>query len=384
LLPTTMRAVLLHGHGGLEQLEYRDDVRVPRPACGEVLVRIGAAAVNNTDINTRIGWYSKAVTGPTAASATAASATAATPSTASATAATAIGASATAGGAPRAQAQDSAWGGGAVQFPRIQGADGCGHIVAVGSEVDPARVGERVLIDPLLRPAIPSARPEYLGSDRDGAFAEFTAVPQANACRVTGVLSHVHLASFPCSYAAAENMLARAGLAAGETVLITGASGGVGSAAVQLARRRHAHVLALAAPAKAALVGELGAARVLARDVDLVAQLGRGSVDVVIDVVGGGQFPQLLDVLRRGGRYAAAGAIAGPVVELDLRTLYLKDLRLVGCTAYESSLFWDLIGYIERGEIRPVVSATYPLRDIAAAQTEFLRKSHTGKIVLTV
>lgn len=354
LLPRTMRAVMLRGHGGLEQLEYRDDVPVPRPAAGEVLVRIGAAAVNNTDINTRIGWYSKAVSG------------------------------ATASGAPQAQSGDSAWGGGAVQFPRIQGADGCGHIVAVGSDVDPARVGERVLIDPLLRAAAPSARPEYFGSDRDGAFAEFTTVPAANACPVSCALSDVQLASFPCSYAAAENMLARTGLAAGQTVLITGASGGVGSAAVQLAHRRDAHVVALASSAKGAAVCALGAARVLPRDADLPAELGRESVDVVIDVVGGGQFPQLLEVLRRGGRYAAAGAIAGPLVELDLRTLYLKDLRLAGCTAYEPSLFRDLIGYIERGEIRPVVSATHALRDIAAAQSEFLRKSHTGKIVLTL
>jgi NADPH:quinone reductase-like Zn-dependent oxidoreductase len=354
LLPTTMRAVLLCGHGGLEKLEYRDDVPVPRPAAGEVLVRIGAAAVNNTDVNTRIGWYSKAVTG------------------------------ATAGGAPQTQAQDSAWGGGGMQFPRIQGADGCGHIVAVGSDVERGRVGERVIIDPLLRPAIPSAPSQYFGSDRDGAFAEFATVPASNACRISSALSDVQLASFPCSYAAAENMLARTGLTAGETVLITGASGGVGSAAVQLGHRREARVIALASPAKAPLVGALGAARVLARDADLVAELGRESVDAVIDVTGGRQFPQLLEVLRRGGRYAAAGAIAGPLVELDLRTLYLKDLRLLGCTVYEPRLFRDLLGYIERGEIRPVVSATHALRDIAAAQSEFLRKSHIGKIVLTV
>jgi len=354
LLPTTMRAVLLRGHGGLEKLEYRDDVPVPRPGAGEVLVRIGAAAVNNTDINTRIGWYSKAVAG------------------------------ATAGGAPATQAQDSAWGGGSVRFPRIQGADGCGHIVAVGSDVEPGRVGERVIIDPLLRPAIPSAPAEYFGSDRDGAFAEFATVPAANACRINSALSDVQLASFPCSYAAAENMLTRTGLTAGETVLITGASGGVGSAAVQLGHRRRARVIALASPAKAPLVSALGAARVLARDADLLAQLGRESVDAIIDVAGGRKFPQLLEVLRRGGRYAAAGAIAGPLVELDLRTLYLKDLRLLGCTVYDPPLFRDLLGYIERGEIRPVVSATHALRDIAAAQGEFLRKSHTGKIVLTV
>jgi NADPH:quinone reductase-like Zn-dependent oxidoreductase len=352
LLPRTMSAVLLRGHGGFEQLEYRNDVPLPVPAAGEVLIRITAAAVNNTDINTRIGWYSKSVSDGTASA----------PSD--------------------AHARDSAWGGGALQFPRIQGADACGQIVAVGSGVDPARIGERVLIDPLLRPATAGGHPGYFGSDCDGAFADFATVPAVNPCRIMSSLSDVELASFPCSYAAAENMLARAGLASAETVLITGASGGVGSAAVQLARRRGAQVIALASPPKSAAVSALGATRVLSREADLVSALGRESVDVVIDVVGGTQFPQLLEVLRRGGRYAVAGAIAGPRVQLDLRTLYLKDLQLLGCTVFEPQLFRDLIGYIERGEIRPLVSATYPLSAIVEAQKEFLRKGHVGKIVL--
>jgi NADPH:quinone reductase-like Zn-dependent oxidoreductase len=353
--PRVMRAVLLRGHGGFDQLEYRDDVPVPAPAGGEVLIRIGAAAVNNTDINTRIGWYSKSVTG------------------------------ATESGVPMAQsdAADAAWSGAAVQFPRIQGADACGRIVAVGTGVDAARIGERVIVDPVLRDATAAeAQASYFGSDRDGAFAEFATVPAVNACSIRSDLTDVELASFPCSCGAAENMLARAAVAPGETVLITGASGGVGCAAVQLARRRGARVTALVSPAKAAAVGSLGASRTLARDADLVGELGRESVDVIIDVVGGRRFPQLLEVLRRGGRYAAAGAVAGAVVELDLRTLYLKDLRLLGCTVFEPQVFRNLIGYIERGELRPLVSATYPLRAIVAAQADFMTKSHAGKIVL--
>jgi NADPH:quinone reductase-like Zn-dependent oxidoreductase len=348
-----MRAVLLRGHGGLEQLEYRDDVPVPRPAAGEVLLRVRAAGVNNTDINLRSGWYSKSE--------------AETPGV----------------GRPPAQTTDGGWTGEALTFPRIQGADACGEIVAVGAGISRARIGERVLVDPVLRPgAGGSGRARYFGSDCDGAFAEYAAVPARNARRIGSALSDVELASFPCSYSAAENMLARAGVASGETVLVTGASGGVGSAAVQLARRRGARVVAIAGPAKAVAVGALGAARVLSRDADLGDDPGRESVDVVIDVVGGRQFPQLLEVLRPGGRYAVAGAIAGPVVELDLRTLYLKDLRLLGCTIPEAAVFGNLIGYVERGEIRPLVAATYPLGEVAAAQREFLAKGHVGKIVL--
>jgi NADPH:quinone reductase-like Zn-dependent oxidoreductase len=354
MIPKRMRAVLLLGHGGFEQLAFRDDVAVPAPAAGEVLVRVRAAGVNNTDINLRTGWYSKAVTAGSGA------------------------------GHPEARAEDAGWSGEALRFPRIQGADACGEIAAVGDGVDTARIGERVLVDPMLRDAghASLAATRYFGSDCNGAFAEYVVVPARNARRVSSALSDAELACFPCSYSAAENMLTRAQLTAGETVLVTGASGGVGSAAVQLARRRGAHVVALASPAKAAAVGALGAERVVGRDADLVATLGSESVDVVVDVVGGEQFPALLAVLRRGGRYAVAGAISGPLVELDLRTLYLKDLRLVGCTILEPGVFDNLIGYIERGEIRAVVSATYPLAEIATAQRDFLAKSHVGKIVL--
>jgi len=355
-IPSVMRAVVLHGHGDFDQLEYRQDVKVPSPASGEVLIRIGAAGVNNTDINTRVGWYSKAVVDGTA--------------------------SASFHAGPNAA--DSSWTRTALTFPRIQGADACGHIVAVGASVDAARIGERVIVDPLLR-SIPAGRGStgYFGSERDGAFADFATVPAVNACKITSQFTDVELASFPCSYAAAENMLALARVDAGETVLVTGASGGVGSAAVQLAKRRGAHIIALASTAKGAVIRSLGAGRVLDREADLTAELGVESVDVALDVVGGRHFPQLIEVLRRGGRCAIAGAIAGPIVELDLRSLYLKDLRLLGCTIFGPEIFRNLIGYIEREEIRPIVSATYPMSAIVAAQSDFLTKARAGKIVLT-
>jgi NADPH:quinone reductase-like Zn-dependent oxidoreductase len=352
-----MPGVLLKGLGGMEQLEVREDLPVPRPAAGEVLVRVAAAAVNNTDINTRSGWYSRAARRADAAAQ-------ATESAARA-------------------AQDSAWTGAAFRFPRIQGADACGYIVATGPGVAVTRVGERVLVDPVLRNATGgSAACTYLGADRDGAFAGYMAVPAANAHPVRSELSDIELATFPCSYLAAENMLDRAAVARGEVVLVSGASGGVGSAAIQLAARRGAQVIAISSGAKAPALRALGAARVMSRGDDLLADLGRESVDAVIDSVGGAQFPQFLQLLKRGGRYAVAGAIGGAIVELDLRALYLKDLRLLGCTIPGPELFARLVAYIERGEIKPLVSATFALRDIRAAQEEFLRKRHIGKIVL--
>jgi NADPH:quinone reductase-like Zn-dependent oxidoreductase len=176
-------------------------------------------------------------------------------------------------------------------------------------------------------------------------------------------------------------MLERANVGA-ETVLITGASGGVGSAAVQLVKRRSGKVIAIAAAAKHVQVQELGADRVVDRDCDLVEVLGTDSVDVVVDLVAGPQWPQMLEVLKRGGRYVTAGAIAGPIVELDVRTLYLKDLSFFGCTYQDKTIFENLLGYIECGAVKPVVSKSYALEDIVQAQQDFIAKKHTGKLVL--
>jgi NADPH:quinone reductase-like Zn-dependent oxidoreductase len=220
-----------------------------------------------------------------------------------------------------------------------------------------------------------------MGSECDGGFAQFAVAPAIETHSVDCSWTDAELASVPCAYSTAENMLHRANVGA-ERVLVTGASGGVGSAAVQLAKRRGAEVIALSSASKTAKVIALGADRVIDRSADLVAELGAGSIDVVIDLVAGDQWPSFLDVLRRGGRYATAGAIAGPIAQIDVRTLYLKDLTLMGCTFQEDEVFANLVSYIEAGEIRPVVAKTYPLRDIAQAQEDFLAKRHTGKMVL--
>jgi len=165
-------------------------------------------------------------------------------------------------------------------------------------------------------------------------------------------------------------------------VLVTGASGGVGSATVQLARRRGAQVIAVAGKAKLEEVAALGTEQVIERGRSLLDELGPRSVDVVIDNVAGDGFPELLKVMRRGGRYASSGAIAGPLVNLDMRDFYLSDLNLIGCTAWDEPVFPNLIGYIERGEIRPLLAKTFALDEIAIAQQEFLKKNHFGNFVL--
>lgn len=352
----SMKAVVTSGAGGYERLEYRDVPR-PIPASGEVLVQVEAAGVNNTEINTRVGWYAPSVhTG-----------------TADASAAADSGAS---------EGGEGGWRG-AVPFPLIQGTDCCGTVVSVGAGADAGQLGVRVLICPCMRtPGSATQEELWLGSDLDGAFAQYVCVPASQAFPVRSAWSAAELAAIPCAFGTAENMVLRARITSHHRVLVTGASGGVGSAAVQLAKLRGAAVTAVVAPSKSAALRALGAEHTIGRDADLVATLGEESVDVIIDTVGGPTFPSMLRVLRRRGRYLTAGAIAGPVVSLDMRTLYLKDLTLLGCTSWGLDVFPNLITYIEGGRIRPLVAKTFALAEIAAAQREFGQKNHVGKLVL--
>lgn len=356
-----MRAALLVGFGGPENLVVRDDVPVPVPAADEVLVEVRACGVNNTDINTRIGWYSPQVTSGTPDR-----------------------------GAIDAVGADSGWSGAGFELPRVQGADVCGYVVAVGSESVAGLLGRRVLVDPWRRDPVDPAdrqRARYLGSEYDGGFAEYCAVPAANVHPIDSDLADEELATFACSWSTAEHMLQRVGLVAGQTLVVTGASGGVGSALIGLAKRRDATVVAVTGAAKAGRVRALGADHVVARGggatAEAVAANG-GPFDVVADVVGGDQFGGWLESLRRGGRYVTSGAIAGPVVTLDLRTLYLRDLELYGATVYGPQVFADLVDYIERGEVRPVLAGTFPLEQIHDAQDAFGRKDHVGSFVITI
>jgi len=355
-IPEFMQAVYLTGHGGPEALEFRTDVPVPEPKADEVLIEVKAAGINNTDINTRIGWYSKAVEGDTEAAA----------------------------GSLDADADDASWTGRPLVFPRIQGADACGTIVKVGADVDPARIGERVLVASLQPAADAVDEWDFItwGSECDGGFAQFATAKDIHTHKIDCDLSDAELASFPCAYSTAENLISRAGCKAGDTVLITGASGGVGSAAVQLCKRRGATVIAMASKSKHDQMQALGADRMLDRHENPAEVLGEQSVTLVVDLVAGDGFPALIACLERGGRYATSGAIGGPMVSLDVRDLYLKDLTFVGGTAQAAETMPNLVSYIEAGEIAPLVAQTFPLDSIHDAQEMFLQKTFVGKLVL--
>lgn len=346
-----MSGIALMGHGGLDKLDWKDDLPVPKIGAGDVLLRVLAAGINNTDINTRTGWYSKSVTGATTEDNV------------------------------TSDASDGTWDGNALTFPHIQGADCCGEVIAVGAGVNPARIGERVIVRTMQNWTDSSGKTSVitLGSERQGSFAQFMGARSSDAVAVNCNWSDIELASIPCATTTAEGMLQRANLGA-ENVLITGASGGVGSAAIQLAKRRGATVWAVTKSDKADALHAIGADYTIDRD----APFPTDHFDVVIDLVAGPRFGDLLDALKPRGRYVVSGAIAGPLVTLDVRTLYLKDLSLLGSTAQPDNIIHDVISYIERGEIKPLIAQTFPLQDIRAAQAAFMDKGYIGKIVLTL
>ena len=350
----TMKAVVTTGNGGFDKLDYRD-VPLPEPGAGELLLRVLAAGVNNTEINTRLGWYSSSVTSGTEDFAEAER--------------------------DDGDIVDGGWNE-TTPFPLIQGTDCCGEVVAAGDGVDEARLGQRVLVRACMRvDGFDSLENLWMASDFDGAFAQYVRVPASEVFAVDCDWSDAELATLPCAYGTAENMVHRAAVGAGDRVLVPGASGGVGSAVAQLCKRRGAEVVGIAGRSKLDTVRALGVDAV-ARETDLVAEFGERSFDVVIDNVAGDGFSNLPKLMRQGGRYASSGAIAGPMVQFDMRDFYLKDLNLIGCTAWDEPVFPNLVGYVERGEIRPLLAKTFPLAEIATAQAEFLEKKHFGNFVL--
>lgn len=355
----TMKAVVTMGNGGYDMLQYID-VPVPTLDEGEVLVKVLAAGVNNTEINTRLGWYSDKVT-------TSTTDLASTDNEIS----------------DAAEKGDGGWNE-ATPFPFIQGTDCCGEVVEVKDKENEDLIGKRVLIQPCTRhKGYDSYDNIWMASDFDGAFAQYVKIPAKDVYPVNCDWSDAELGTIPCSYGTSENMVNRAGVKAGDRVLVAGASGGVGSAVVQLAKRRGAYVIGIAeGEFKIEQVKSYGADEVVPYGKDTLELLGEQSVDIIVDNVAGANFPQMMKILRRGGKYVSSGAIAGPIVSLDMRDFYLKDITLIGCTGWDEPVFENVISAIENGEIKPALAKTFPLENIVEAQEEFGLKKHVGKFVL--
>ncbi|MGD1700304.1 alcohol dehydrogenase family protein [Dapis sp. BLCC M229] len=349
-----MNAVILTGFGGPEKLVYTQ-VPKPVPKEGEVLIKVGACSVNNTDINTRTGWYA-------------------------------------AEDNFQAILQDNkendpnhsaCWTQHSTQFPRIQGADLVGEVVEIGGNVDSKLLQKRVIVDSWIRSENPNDY-QYIGSELDGGFAQYTVVPATNIYPINSPLSDIELATFPCAYSTAENMLTKGRIGATDTVVIMGASGGVGSALIQLSKIRGAKVIAIAGANKEAFTKDLGADYVYRRDNSLESNLAQHKITVALDVVGGDYFNLMIKSLEPRGRYVSCGAIGNPMVSLDLRDLIYKDLEMIGATRLESEVFQRLVEYLEKGLLKPLVAKVFPLSEIKDAQQFFQTKSFFGKVIISL
>ena len=354
-VPSKMMAVVTHGNGGYDMLEYKL-VNTPKPINNEVIIKVLAAGINNTEINTRLGWYSPLVND---------------------------GTEELNNKLENGEIANNGGWNGSTKFPLIQGTDCCGQIVKLAKDDKQNLIGKRVIVRSCMRiNGFGSKEKKWMASDFNGAFAEYVKVPLSEVFTINCDWSNEELATIPCSYGTAENMLYLSRISKNDIVLITGASGGVGSAAIQLAKIRGAKVIASIGKEKKEYALKLGANQTIDRNDNVLNTLGYNSVDLVVDVVGGSQFQDFFKIIKPNGRYISSGAIAGPIVNFDLRDLYLKDISIIGSTTWEEPIFHNLVKYIEDGLIKPLVAKTYPLSEIVRAQKEFLLKKHFGNLVL--
>ncbi|GAA1958779.1 zinc-binding dehydrogenase [Microbacterium aquimaris] len=341
-----MTAARIHAHGGSEVLTV-DRVPVPEPAAGHVRVRVTAAALNNTDLWTREGAYGIRGDHPSPAG----------------------------------------WIG-PIDFPRVQGGDAAGVVDAVGEAVHDSLIGARVVVDPATYdgPGDHALPARILGSEYDGAYAEYLVVAADAVHRVdSSPLDDAQLAALPIAYGTAMGMIERGGIASGDTIVVTGASGGVGIALVQLGVARGAEVIAICSAGKADGVRDAGATHIVDRAGDAWAQVGRIAPDgvaAVLDVVAGTNVHAGVPHLRPGGRWVVAGALGGHDINIDVRSLYLRNLSIVGSTMHTRPHFRALIDLARNGAVRPLIAQTFPLTEVHRAQEELGSRRHVGKLVL--
>ncbi len=362
--PATMAAVQLVGHGGVDQLQYSTEVPVPQPGQGDVLVQVTATAKNNTDRKAREGLYPTKDKGDVTSFQ--------------------MGGEAT------------------LTFPRIQGADIVGRVVAVGEGVSESRIGERGLLDFNLYPDDRrdiNLTPDYYGHGADGGFAEYVALPSDQFHRVDNPeLSDAELASMGmCSYQTAYHMLTVAGVAAGERVLVSGASGGVGTALIQLCRIIGAIPYALSQQDKAYALLALGAEAVLDRSdmsqftEQVKAVTGGKPIDAVMDLVGGEMTDAFIDTMifdmkQRSTypRLSIAGASSGNLSEIMWTRVYLYQVQVFGVSHGTREEAEQLIAWIREGALKPVLHAAFPLSHLREAEEYFVHRgsNYLGKIVI--
>ena len=342
-----MKAVLFHKHGGAEVLEY-SDFPEPQPAPGQVLVRLEAAALNRLDLWVRAGWP-----------------------------------------------------GIKLDYPHIPGADGAGVVAALGEGVTGWQAGDRVVINSNLGcgvcPACLAGKDNLcrdwhlLGETVRGTYAEFVAVPAGNLYPLpAGFDAHTAAAAALVYHTAWHSLITRGGLRPGESVLVVGASGGVNTASIQIARLAGAEVYVVgSSPEKLALAESLGAHHLIDRTQDenwpktIYTLTGKRGVDVVVDNVGT-TFPLSFRAAAKGGRILTVGNSGGPKFEIDNRFIFGKHLSLLGSSMGTKADFAAVMALVIAGKLQVARDRTYPLRQAALAQQRLESGEQLGKITLSI
>lgn len=342
-----MKAILFHQHGGPEVLTYTD-FETPEPGPGEVLVRLHAAALNRVDLWVRNGWP-----------------------------------------------------GIKLAYPHILGADGAGEIAGLGAEVTGWQTGEQVVINGNLGCGRCAAclagfdnrceQWHLLGETVRGTYADFVAVPARNLLRLPeGFDPHAAAAAALVFHTAWHSLIQRGGLRPGETVLIVGASGGVNTASIQIARLAGARVIVVGSGAeKLALAEALGAQDVIDRSKEenwsrrVFELTSRRGADVVVDNVGT-TYGQSFRAAARGGRILTVGNSGGPRFEIDNRFMFAKHLSLIGSTMGTLADFQVVMSMVFAGKLKPVMDRTFPLAEAAAAHARLEKGEQMGKITLVI
>ena len=342
-----MKAVYLTAHGGPEVLIY-DELPIPEPGPGEVLVRLTVAALNRLDLWVRNGWP-----------------------------------------------------GIKLSYPHIPGADGAGEIAALGAGVSQWQIGQRVVINSNLG----CGQCDYcqagqdnrcrnwglLGETRSGTYAQYVALPAGNLHPLPpGFDERLAAAAALVYHTAWHSLITQANLRPGETVLVVGASGGVNTASIQIAKLAGAVVLVVGAGAKKlALAESLGADFLIDRTIEenwskAVYQLtDRRGVDVVVDNVGT-TFPMSFRSACKGGRILTVGNTGGPKFEIDNRFIFGKHLTIIGSTMGTRVDFARVMELIFAGKLKPVLDREYSLQEARQAQEYLESGAQMGKVTLRI
>ncbi|MGD6801959.1 zinc-binding dehydrogenase [Rossellomorea vietnamensis] len=342
-----MLAVQVTGYGGIDKLEIVSSP-IPQPKEDEVLIKVKACGINNTEIWMREGAYGKG--------------------------------------------SKSGWRSEGVQFPRTPGSDITGTIVGTGKAVDESMMGKNVVLFPFTSRGKPGTEHisddmSFIGSEYDGGYAEYVVWP-ANLCYDMPLPDFIESAVFSVSGLTAWHMLEQLNVQPGETVMVTGANGGVGSLNVQIASKVfEAKVIAIVGDlALTDKMKELGASHVLSyKSADLareILEVNGGPIDSVVDVVGDALFSTSLEALKKGGKFCTSGSAGGQKTELDFRTLYLKHITLYGSVLGTREEFQQMLAAVSEGKIKPVIDRTFPLKQAREAQEYFKGAGKVGKVVL--